>query len=326
MPSPGLMPSPRSVVATEGTARLLWFHPVATPRAGCPLFIVPSLINRWYVLDLRDGSSVVQTLVGRGFDVYVLDWGCPEDEDRYTSWDDVNHRLRRMMRRARRHAGTSRMALLGYCMGGTLAAIRAALEPGRVAGLINLLGPIDFSAGGMLARLVDPSFFDAEAIAAAGNISAPQMQAGFVALRPTVEVARWVRFADRAHRGAARDSFWALQSWAADNIPFPAAAYRTYIQDLYQSNALIAGSHRVGGDRVDLGAIDCPVLTVVADRDRICPAEAATALNDRVSSADTSVLRIVGGHVGAVVGSRARTTLYPALAEWLGRVGRKIRP
>ena len=67
---------------------------------------------------------------------------------------------------------------------------------------------------------------------------------------------------------------------------------------------------------VDLGAITCPTMAIVADRDTICPPDAATALCARVGTKDTTVLRVPGGHVGAVVGGRAARELYPALAAW----------
>ncbi len=76
------------------------------------------------------------------------------------------------------------------------------------------------------------------------------------------------------------------------------------------------GKHHVRGQRVDLRAIRCPVMTVVADRDAICPPGAATALNDATSSTDKEVLTVAGGHVGAVVGGKAPRVLYPALAAW----------
>lgn len=311
-----LAPTPRSTIHREGTARLLHFAGASRPGSR-PLVLVPSLINRWYVLDLRAGASVVEALVGAGVDLYCIDWGVPEDEDRYLDWDQVLARLRRMIRRARRHSGHDRVGLLGYCMGGTLSAIHTALHPEEIALLVNLLGPIDFSQGGMLRSMVDPAHFDAGAIASAGNVAAGQMQAGFVALRPTSNLAKAVGALDRRRSGRDLDGFYALEAWAADNVPFPGEAYRTYIGDLYQRNLLIAGEHRVAGRPVDLGAIRCPVLTIAAGRDAICPPKAATALDDAVGSDDTAVIEVPGGHVGAVVGSRAARELYPALADWL---------
>jgi polyhydroxyalkanoate synthase len=242
--------------------------------------------------------------------VFCLDWGVPEDEDRHLGWDDVLGRLFRAMRRVRRISRSPRIGLLGYCMGGTLAAIASALEPNSVSALVNLLGPIDFSKGGILREMVDPRWFDGRAVADAGNVAAHQMQAGFVAMRPTGTAAKWVGFLDRAHDPAAVEAFMALETWASDNVAFPAEAYATYIRELYQENRLLAGTHAVLGRRVDLGSITAPVLTVVADRDAICPPEAAIALRS------SEILRVPGGHVGAVIGARAQKELYPAIARF----------
>ncbi len=326
-PKPALMPTPRDVIAREGTAQLYRFvgDPATARAARLPILLVPSLINRWYVLDLRPGASLVAALVGAGHDVFCLDWGVPEDEDRHRDWDDTLARLRRMVRRTLRAAGSEQLGLLGYCMGGTLAAIYAALHPSEVAALVNLAGPIDFSHGGMLRRMVDRAWFDADAIAGAGNVSPEQMQAGFTALRPTLELGKLAAIPELLADRAAQISFRALDAWSSDNVPFPAAAYRTYIGELYQDNLLVAGRHRALGRAVDLAAVTCPTLAIVAERDTICPPDAATALCDRVGTQDTTVLRVPGGHVGAVVGSRAARELYPAVAAWFAdRLGRPL--
>lgn len=313
-----LAPTPKDTLFRDGTAALYRFRrPDDAPAAsGLPLLLIPSMINRWYVLDLRRGASMADALVHAGIDTYLLDWGIPEDEDRYLAWDDVIARLARMVRRVRRATGAPKVGVLGYCMGATLSSIYTALEPDSVAALVNLAGPIDFSKAGFLGDMVDGRFFDAEAIGAAGNMSPQMMQSGFTALRPTAQIAKWVGYLDRAHDPKARESFEALEAWAGDNVPFPGAAYTTYIGDLYQKNALLKGEHFVGGRRADLKNIHCPVLTVVADRDAICPPGAATALNDAVSSTDKEVLTVAGGHVGAVVGGKAPKVLYPALGAW----------
>ncbi|MCC6527930.1 MAG: alpha/beta fold hydrolase [Polyangiaceae bacterium] len=312
-----LAASPRDVVLCDGSARLYRFRTAASPAAPRPAVLcVPSLINKWYVLDLRRGASVVEALGAAGCDVYCLDWGEPGDEDRYLEWDEVLARLGRMARAARRLAGAERLGLLGYCMGGTLAAIHAALEPESVGALVNLAGPIDFGHAGILGHLVQPRWFDPEAIASAGNMTAGQMQAGFAALRPTAPLAKWVSFLDKLAEPEKREAFEALEAWASDNVAFPAAAYVRYIRELYQENRLVQGTHAVAGRPVDLGRIRCPVLTVTTSRDTICPPAAALALNERVGSSDRRALGIPGGHVGAVVGERARTALYPALGEF----------
>jgi polyhydroxyalkanoate synthase len=328
-----LMPTPRDVIHRDGTAALYKFRAAPAARGGGPnveraggpsahsatkpVLLVPSMINRWYVLDLRAGSSLAGAMVDAGLETYCLDWGIAEDEDRYLTWEDVIARLARAVRVVKRASGHASVGLLGYCMGATLSGIYASLYPKEVAALINLAGPFDFSHAGLLGTMVDPRWFDAAAIAEAGNVKPTQMQSGFVALRPTSQIAKWVGLWDRGHDPGARDSFEALETWANDNIPFPGAAYRTYISELYQQNLLVKGEHHVGGRRVDLGEIRCPVMSVVTERDTICPPRAAIALNERCGSANKEVLTVPGGHVGAVVGSRASKVLYPAMARWL---------
>jgi polyhydroxyalkanoate synthase len=324
-----LAPTPRDTVFADGTARLYRFHAPRPPGAAVvpinapktPVLLVPSMINRWYVLDLREGYSLVEALVRSGFDTWLLDWGAPNDEDRFLSWEHVVARLARMFRAAQRHCGSRRLHVLGYCMGATLCGIQAALEPESFASLVNLLGPFDFSQGGNLALMTDPRWFDADAVADAGNVAPQQMQSGFVALRPTQSLSKWVNRVDKAFDRKFRESDEALEAWASDNVAFPAEAYRTYIKELYQQNLLVQGAHRVRGKTVELSKIDCPVLTIAAERDAICPPSAAIALNSACGSKVKKTLRVPGGHVGAVVGSRAATHLYPKVVEFFQEAG-----
>src|ERR1700678_3972281 len=121
-----LAPTPRDSLMRDGTAELYRFRRPATPAAtegGLPLLLVPSMINRWYVLDLREGASMARAFVDAGIDTFCLDWGVPEDEDRYLGWADVIDRLGRAVRAVRRLTGAPKVGILGYCMGGTLAGI-----------------------------------------------------------------------------------------------------------------------------------------------------------------------------------------------------------
>lgn len=314
--------APCDVILRDGNSRLLHFRSNGA-EGGPPVLLIPSLINRWYVLDLGPGASVAGALVAAGCDVYCLDWGEPGDEDRHLDWEAVNARLTRMMRVVRRRCGGRRVGLLGYCMGGTLTAIHAALHPENVAALVSLAGPIDFSEAGVLAHLVDPQWFDPQALASAGNLSPKQMQDGFVALAPSKQLAKWIVLADRVIRATDAEarkagvaSFARLDGWASDNIPFPAAAYVTWIRDLYQRNDLLAGRHHVAGRQVRLEAIEAPLLVITAAQDAICPPVSATALIRSASSEHKRHLQVPGGHVGAVVGRRAASELYPAIAAF----------
>ena len=327
-------PTPKDTVYRDGRGSVFRFrggsanegetlgreHQETSPRASThvPVLLIPSMLHQWYVLDLCEGGSVVSALSkSTPWDTYCFDWGVPEDEDRFVEWDDIFTRLERAIRFVQRSTGERKIALVGYSMGATLAAIYAALRPDHVRALVNIAGPIDFSDSGRLGAMVDARWFDAAAMASAGNISALQMASGFMALRPFELLAKARRTADELYDPAARAASKALDAWANDTIPFPAAAYVTYIQELYQENRLVRGEHYVRGERVDLARITCPHLSVVAERDGVCPAASTIALGTYSSSAVKDVLSVPGGHVGAVTGAAAATQLYPPLVAWL---------
>ncbi|MCA9608759.1 MAG: alpha/beta fold hydrolase [Myxococcales bacterium] len=318
-----IAPTPRDTILVDGTARLLRFRSAGIDPTRYPVLCVPSMINRWYVMDLREGVSLCAALVEGGLDTWLLDWGIPEDEDRYRTWDDGVDRIARMVRRVKRETGADKVILLGYCMGATMSSVYAALHQDELAGFINLAGPIDFEHAGFLGELVDEKHFDPKAMTAAGNLPAEMMQSGFVTIAPMGQISKWVALADKGLDPKFRVAFDALEQWSGDNIPFPGACYVTYIEELYQKNLLAKGEHRVRGEVADLSNIECPVLTITASRDHICPPAAATALNDLVSSASTDVLEVPGGHVGAVVGSRAPKMLHPKLVSWIHEHGKR---
>jgi poly[(R)-3-hydroxyalkanoate] polymerase subunit PhaC len=117
--------------------------------------------------------------------------------------------------------------------------------------------------------------------------------------------------------GQSLQDFMALQSWITDDMPYLGEAYRKYIKDCYQENYLVQGKLLIDGERVDLSRIDCPLLTIVATDDPICPPASAAVLNDLVASSDKQVLELPGGHIGAIAGPGASGHLWPRLAEWL---------
>lgn len=310
-------PTPKDVVFKNGTASLYRFRTADGPNENGPVvLLVPSMINRWYVLDLREGASVASAFVEAGFDTFLLDWGVPQDEDRYSTWDDAITKLHRFVKRTKRVRDTDQIGLLGYCMGATLCGVYLATHPGEVTAFANLAGPFDFAQGGLLADMVNPDWFDVDSIVAAGNVRPVQMQSGFVAMRPTGDVSKIVSYMDRAMDPKFRDAFNALDEWASDNIAFPAEAYRTYITELYQQNLLVKGEHWACGKRADLKNITIPVLTIAATKDHICPEPAAMGLNAYVGSKKKDAIVINGGHVGAVVGSKAARELYPKMTAW----------
>lgn len=317
-PAVGLTPADE--IWRENKWRLLRYRPTvpAAQRWRTPILLVPSLINRYYVLDLAPGRSFVEYLVAAGHDVYIIDWGTPGDEDRFVTFDDVCHRyLGRAVRKVAARGPDGVCHVLGYCLGGTLATIYTAAEPAQVASLVALAAPIDFAHGGLLATWTRSPGFDVGALVDGfGNVPWPLMQASFHLLKPTASLAKLVGLLDRAWDDEFLDGFLATERWGNDNVSFPGACYRRYIEELYRDNALVAGTMRLGGKPARLADIDCPTLAVTFEHDHIVPAASATALLAHVSAPDKAQLHQRGGHVGAVVSRKAATGLWPQLSRW----------
>jgi polyhydroxyalkanoate synthase len=317
-PKPAVGQTPSDVVHAENKWRLLRYRRAAAPTHPTPVLLVPSLINRHYVLDLLPGKSFAEHMLGRGFDVWCIDWGTPADEDRYVTFDDVCDRaLGRALRLCARRAGAPSAHVLGYCLGGTLTAIHAAVYPERFASLTTLAAPIGFHDDGLLSKWTNTRGFEVSALVdAMGNVPWQLMQSAFHLLRPTLQLSKAMHVIDRAWDDEFLDGFFALETWGNDNVSFPGACYQRYVEELYRNDALLGGSFTLSGKPVRLEAIACPLLAVTFEHDNIVPWQSAAVLLDRVGSKEKQRLHLAGGHVGAVVSRKAARTLWPAIADF----------
>jgi len=277
---------------------------------------VPSLINRWYVLDLAPTRSFIEWLVAQGHHVYCIDWGTPGDEDRYLTWDDIAGRyLGRAVRLCARRSSTGNVHVLGYCLGGTLATSYVAACPQGVASLLALAAPIDFDHAGIMTTWTRTRAFDVHALVdALGNVPWQLMQASFRLLKPTLDAHKAITLLDRAWDDEFLDGFLATERWGNDNVSFPGACYERYITELYRANKLVRGGFTVLGRPAELRSITCPVLAVAFDDDHIVPKASAAPIVEHVGGRDKQLLVYRGGHVGAVVSRKAADRLWPAMS------------
>ncbi len=311
--------TPADVVHEENKWRLLRYRPRAAGLAfQTPVLLIPSLINRYYVLDLAPGRSLVEYLVAQGHDTLVLDWGTPGDEDRHLGFDDYCDRyLARAIRVASSFSERGQAHLLGYCLGGTFAAIHAAVRPENVASIAAVAAPIRFHDDGLLSRFARTRTFDVEAMVEAfGNVPWPLMQATFHMLKPTAGAAKLVSLWDRAASEEFIDGFAAVETWSNDSVSFPGRCFIEYIQGLYRADGLVNRTFRLSGQPVHLDAIRCPTLTVTVENDHIVPWRSAAELVERVGAVDRERIHLRGGHVGAVVSKSGAVNLWPRLSGW----------
>lgn len=311
--------TPYEVVLTENKMRLLRF-PAAGQQPGKPVFLVYSVINRYTVLDLIEGKSAVQYLNRQGMDVYMVDWGTAGNEDRFYSMDYyIEHLLGRCFRKILRLTGEQDVPVLGYCLGGTMAAVYASLHPEQVRSLVLLAAPVDFTKGGVFRAWTTPEHFPVDALMDAyGNLPPEAMQSSFWAMNFSAQVNKLNSALAATERPEFFKFFVALEKWANDNVPYPGGFYREYIKGWYQENGLVEKRYRVNGRAVDLADLRCPLLVVTATKDTIVPPECALAILDHAGSSDKRQLTCDAGHIGVSVGGKAFTEVWPKVAEFMG--------
>jgi polyhydroxyalkanoate synthase len=324
--------TPADVIHRENKWRLLHYRSASAPKYQTPVLLVPSLINRHYVMDLLPGKSMAEDLVKMGHDVYCLDWGTPGDEDRHLTFDDICDRyLGRAIRKVAQRSPRGKTHVLGYCLGGTLATIHASVHQEHVASLLVLAAPVSFAGetGLLEAWTQNPNFRVADIVDAFGNVPWQLMQSAFHMLRPTLGMSKAVHVVDKAISSDPvnankweefSEGFRALETWGNDNVSFPGACYVRYIEELYRNDALVRGTFTLSGEPARLEKIACPVMCIVFEHDNIVPLANAAALVEKISSKDKELLRLPGGHVGAVVSRSAQKTLWPRMsAFWAKR-------
>jgi len=316
---PKLGATPKDVVWQRDKAQL-WRYRGGEVRYRQPLVIVHSLVSRSYVLDLYPKNSVVGFLQDAGFEVLLLDWGEADEVDAHNTLETyVDDYVPAALAVARDVTGGDDVTAMGYCMGGLLALLSVARHPNLpVHNLVTMATPIDFGPLWAATAMVREGRLNPDDVVDdTGNVPADAVARSFKMLTPTADLVQYATLWQNLWNDEYVDGFQAMAQWAGDHVPFPGATMRQLVEDLIRRNALVEGTLHLGGRRVDLGEVRCPLLNVMAAHDHIVPTPATEPLTRLVGSQDAEELRLRAGHVGLVAGRAANKISLPHIAAWM---------
>ena len=313
--------TPHDVVYEEGSLKLLRYRR-ETPAAYVePVLICYALVNRPYILDLQPEKSVVRQLLNRDFEVYLIDWGVPTAADQSLRLHDyICGRMKRIADFVVEREKVPHFNLLGYCMGGTMSAMFAAVYPELVKNLILLAAPIDFSGRETLVNLwADEKYFDVDALVDTfGNCPAEFLQNIFLIMKPVQNlVEKYYTFCNKMDDPRFVESFVAMETWVNDNIPVAGETFREYVKNLYQRNQLVKGEFRLNDIPVKLDRITCPLLLLTARDDHLVAPSSTEGITPHVKTTDIKSMMIKAGHIGLAVSSKAQKEFWPAATRWI---------
>lgn len=275
--------------------------------SGRPVVLVPSLINPPAILDIDEERSLVRRLAAAGYDGMLVDWGEPEAGDRDQDIDaHVADLLVPLLQRL-----AEPPVLVGYCLGGTMALAAAALTP--VAGVATLAAPWRFGGYGDARGPIAAMWRDAgPTCAALGLVPMEVLQAGFWRLDPARTIGKYEAFARMEPGSAAARAFVRLEDWANAGAPLTYAAGAQLFDQFIGADRPGRGDWSIGGVTIDPARLGVPTIEFVSRTDRIVPAATAASVGDRRD--------LALGHVGMIVGGRAREAVWQPLEAWIARL------
>jgi polyhydroxyalkanoate synthase len=312
--------TPSETVYSENKSDLLHYEPLSEDRHDAPVLVVYALINRPYILDLQPDKSVVRRFLEDGFDVYLIDWGEPSRLDAsLTLGDYVNRYIDNCVDVVRDRTGTEAINVLGYCMGGTLSTMYAALHPEKVSNLGLMATGLCFDdTGGILEQWGSEEYFDPGAITDTyGNVPGEFLAAGFAQMNPVENYfGKYTILFDNLEDKTAVENFGRMERWVRDGVDVAGEAYRQFLEDIYQENALYQNDLALDGDPVDIENLTMPVLQIIGSFDHLIPPNASKPFSDVIPSQDTEIYEFPTGHVGMAVSGKAHADLWPRVATW----------
>lgn len=318
-PGQGLAMTDGEVVLRNGLIELIQYRPSTPEVQAEPVLIIPSCIMKYYILDLSPHNSMVRWLVGQGHTVYIASWRNPDASDALLGMDDY---VSEGVLAALDHVHGQCQApvhLVGYCLGGTFAAMAAGALGGGdavlssqnpesaaspLASLSLLAAEVDFTDPGDMGVLIDEAQVRLleDMMASKGFLSGQQMAASFQFLH-----ARDLIWSSKTRRWllGQEDLPNDLMVWNADVTRLPALMHSQYLRSCYLNNDLAEGHYLYLGRPISLRDIRVPVFAVGTLKDHVAPWRSVYKIH-RLVSAEVTFALTSGGHNAGIVSEPGR--------------------
>lgn len=299
-----------SVVFENELIQLIQYAPQTSEVEKTPLLIVPPCINKYYLLDLGTGNSLVEYAVAQGHQVFLISWRSAVPETGHLTWDDyLEVGPLRAIDVVLDITGAERTHALGFCVGGTIlscaAAVLAARQQDKFASLTLLTTMLDFSDTGEIGLLIDKASVALReaAIGRGGILPGKELAFTFGTLRANDLIWRYV--VDSYLKGATPDAFDLLY-WDSDSVSLPGPMYCWYTRNTYlENNIKEPGKTTQCGVPIDLSKVKVPLYLLASREDHIVPWKTAYGSKDLIGGNARFVLA-ASGHVAGVINPPAR--------------------
>ncbi len=296
--------TPGAVVYRSDLIELIQYEPQGTRVHKVPLLFCPPWINKYYIMDLAPGKSLIEWAVQHGHACFAISYRNPDESMRDVDFDDY---LRQgpldAVRVVREITGAEEVNTLNVCLGGTLTAIALAHNAAvgdrsiKSATFLNTL--TDFSKPGSLGVFTDEATIAGleKQMAKKGYLDAGSMAHTFDALRANDLVFQYV--SNNWLQGKKPPAF-DLLVWNKDSTRMPAKMHSRYLRACYLNNEFARGEFEVDGRKLDPAKVDVPTYVLSAVDDHIVPWVSGYRTTHLLGGENRFVLS-TSGHIAGIV-------------------------
>ena len=313
-------------IVFSGAGATLRDYGNADSSDGPVLLIIPAPIKDASIWDLAPWASVARHCGDAGIHVYLVEWKPPPEVIDAGLREYAGRFVAECLDAITEINGEIPVFGAGHSLGGTLAAIFAALHPDRFAGLVLLGSPLHFGqdVGAIDSFVAAFPHIGSVAAAAPGSIPGSMMSAGASVADP--HDFRWSRLVDRIRSQGDRRALLThlrVVRWSMQEASMARELFRSVVEELYRDDRFYRGELRMNGGTVGPANITVPLLFVVDPRCRLVPPGAMLPFMGATSSGDTTVFKYGGDtgvalqHVGMLAGKEAHRRIWPKIVDWI---------
>ena len=307
-------------------------YSVATTQHRIPILLVPPLAADPLNFDLLPDRSLVKFLLAHGFRVYLADFGSPEEDHSHLGLADYTTRmLPEAIAQVRADSGEEDLSLVGYCMGGLFCLVYAGWshDP-KIRNIVTIASPIDAHQAGIAGRLFEvmnrPLRLAARYVPLRLDDIDPKhlrvpgwlASTAFKLTNPMGTVRGYIDLLLNLWDREYITEYQTMSSWFNDMHDYPGGIIQDFVLRVGLDNQIAKGQVKLGGeDKALLDRIDCSLLAIAGQTDKIVTQEAAKKVMDIVASKDRDFIVAPGGHAGVFAGSKAPGSTWLFAADWL---------
>lgn len=287
------------------------------------VLIVAAPIKRPYIWDLAPSVSAIRCCLNAGLRVYLLEWLPASEKTCNVGIAECAQAISAALETIGSQAENRKSILMGHSLGGTLAAIYAAIVPGTVRALVLLGAPLCFRAG-------ESPFRDALVSLVPDPVSDSRPYPGSVLSQASAaaspETFIWSRFMDAvlsAADRAAMNIHARVERWALDEVALPGKLVSEIVELLYRENRFCRGILNIAGRTIGPGNLSAPTLAIVNTADAVAPFHSVNPIGEALGPEKFRFIEYPGEtgiclqHLGILVGRHAHALVWPQIIDWI---------